>query len=65
MKPKPLVELTTKEVESGVKKGETIQLRLTEVEKEEIRDTARSVHLSVTEYLLNCHAVVARKLRSS
>jgi len=59
MKKKDFPEPTKQEVASVVLKTETIQMRLTETEKKEIRETAESFHLSLTEYLLKCHAVVA------
>lgn len=64
MKIKELPEPTKEEAANRVLKTETIQMRLTACEKEEIRRTAESFHLSLTEYLLKCHAVIAAKLSS-
>jgi uncharacterized protein (DUF1778 family) len=62
MKIKSIPEPTTTEVKDGLAKTETIHLRLTKIEKQDIRQTAQGLHLSITEYLLKCHAVVAAKL---
>jgi hypothetical protein len=51
------------EIKASLPKTDTIHLRLTTVEKEEIRATAKGSHLTVTEYLLKCHQVVLAKLR--
>jgi hypothetical protein len=50
------------EVKRRILKEETIQLRVTKVEKEKIRLVASGLHLSTTEYLLKCHEVVSAKL---
>jgi len=50
------------EIKANLPKTEAIHLRLTTAEKEEIKATATSLHLTVTEYLLKCHAVVAAKI---
>lgn len=41
---------------------EVIFLRVAASEKEAIESTANAVDLSVTDYLLRCHEVVAEKL---
>jgi hypothetical protein len=58
--PKPSRE----EIQATLPKSETIHLRVTKAEKTAIRATAGTLHLSITEYLLKCHAVVAAKIRS-
>ena len=53
---------TAEEVKARVLKSDTIQLRLTKVEKDEIRRVASRLSLSITDYILKCHEVVAAKL---
>ena len=53
---------TSDEVKARVLKTETIQLRLTKIEKDEIRRVASRLSLSITDYILKCHEVVAAKL---
>lgn len=53
---------TSDEVKARVLKSDTIQLRLTKVEKDEIRRVASRLSLSITDYILKCHEVVAAKL---
>jgi len=57
--PKPSLE----EIHATLPKSETIHLRVTKDEKSAIRATAGALHLSITEYLLKCHAVVSGKIR--
>jgi uncharacterized protein (DUF1778 family) len=49
------------EIQATLPKSETIHLRVTKAEKAAIRAAAGSLHLSITEYLLKCHTVVAAK----
>jgi hypothetical protein len=56
-------EPTKEEIDATLPKSETVHLRVTEVEKAEIRTMAAGLRLSITEYLLKCHAVVAAKIR--
>ncbi len=51
------------EIKANLPKTDAIHLRLTAAEKEEIKATATSLHLTVTEYLLKCHAVVVAKIK--
>ena len=51
------------EIQATLPKSETIHLRVTKAEKEAIRTTSTSIHLSITEYLLKCHAVIAAKIK--
>jgi hypothetical protein len=53
---------TSDEIKARVLKTETIQLRLTKIEKDEIRRVASRLSLSITDYILKCHEVVAEKL---
>ena len=57
--PEPSLE----EIQTTLPKSETIHLRVTKVEKREIRATATALRLSITEYLLKCHAVISARLR--
>ena len=56
-----LPEPTLLEIQATLPKSETIHLRVTKAEKAAIRAAAGSLHLSITEYLLKCHTVVAAK----
>jgi len=49
-------------IQATLPKSQTIHLRVTKAEKAVIRSTAGALHLSITEYLLKCHAVVAAKI---
>ena len=51
------------EVADALPKGETVQLRLSATEKEGIRKAASACGRTISEYLLECHRVVARKLK--
>ena len=53
---------TSDEVKARVLKTETIQLRLTKIEKDDLRRVASRLSLSITDYILKCHEVVAAKL---
>ena len=53
---------TSDEVKARVLRTETIQLRLTKIEKDEIRRVASRLSLSIKDYILKCHEVVAAKL---
>lgn len=56
--PSPTVEA----VDRSLKKTETLNLRLTPSEKEGLRAAASSVGMSISEYVLKCHEVVAEVL---
>lgn len=56
--PKPSLE----EIQATLPKSETIHLRVTKAEKSAIREMSGALRLSITEYLLKCHAVVVGKL---
>lgn len=43
--------------------NQTIQMRMTAEEKKGIQAAAKSVNRTVTDYLLQCHAVIAAKLK--
>ena len=51
------------EVADALPKGETVQLRLSATEKNAIKKAASACGRTVTEYLLECHRVVSRKLK--
>ena len=44
-------------------KTETIQMRVTAVDKDEIKKAAQKCRLSVSEYLIRSHQVIAQRLR--
>ncbi len=50
------------EVLAALPKSETVQIRVTKKEKDEIVACADTVGLTRTDYLLACHRVVAAKL---
>lgn len=50
------------DIQATLPKAETVHLRVTKTEKAAIRATAGELRLSITEYLLKCHAVVAAKI---
>ncbi len=53
---------SVEEVKRRILKDETIQLRVTAVQKEKIVANAKGLHLSTTDYLIKCHEVVSEKL---
>ena len=57
--PSPTVEA----VDRSLRKTETLNLRLTPTEKEGLRVAASSVGMSISEYVLKCHEVVAEALK--
>jgi len=54
--------VTKQEVAQEVEKSEVIYLRVTQAEKEAVKEAASTLKMTATEYLLKCHEVVARKL---
>jgi uncharacterized protein (DUF1778 family) len=61
-KPAKPVVLTSAEVSAALPKTQTIQLRLSDREKEAVKAAATACGRSVSEYLLECHRLVADKL---
>jgi hypothetical protein len=59
----PIPEPSLEEIHATLPKSETIHLRVTKEEKNTIREMSGALRLSITEYLLKCHAVVAGKLK--
>jgi uncharacterized protein (DUF1778 family) len=57
-----LPAVTAQEAAAAVRKQEVIFLRVTAREKEAIKQAAMALRLSITEYLLRCHGLVAEKL---
>ncbi len=53
------------EIQSALPKSKTVQLRVTDAEKAEIKETANKLRLTMTEYLLKCHSVIEGKLRNA
>lgn len=65
MKKKPDLSdvlLTRKEIEVRAKKSPAILVRMTEAERETIKEVAQSLNLTATEYLVKCHELVSSKL---
>lgn len=58
--PTPSVEA----VDRSMRKTETLSFRLTPLEKDGVRAAASSVGMSISEYLVKCHEVVAEVLRT-
>jgi uncharacterized protein (DUF1778 family) len=56
------VSVTTAEVHAALPKTQTIQLRLSDREKDAVKAAASACGRSVSEYLLECHRLVADKL---
>jgi len=56
------VTVTRAEVSAALPKTQTIQLRLSATEKEAVKAAATACGRSVSEYLLECHRLVADKL---
>jgi hypothetical protein len=59
-----LPTVTTGEVAHQLPKSEAILLRLTVQDKLAITRTAKKLHLTATEYLVKCHAVISAKIPS-
>jgi uncharacterized protein (DUF1778 family) len=57
-----LPTISKEEIQKQFPKTEAILLRLSVQDKQAITDAAKSLHLTATEYLVKCHAVVAAKL---
>lgn len=57
-----LPPVTAQEAAEAVDKSQVIFLRVTSREKEAVKQAATALRLSVTEYLLRCHGLVAEKL---
>ena len=61
-KPAKPVSVTSAEAHAALPKTQTIQLRLSDREKEAVKAAATACGRSVSEYLLECHRLVADKL---
>jgi uncharacterized protein (DUF1778 family) len=61
-KPARSVSVSSAEVQATLPKTQTIQLRLSDREKEAVKAAATACGRSVSEYLLECHRLVADKL---
>jgi uncharacterized protein (DUF1778 family) len=57
-----LPPVTAQEALEAVEKSEVIFLRVTSPEKDAVKRAAAALRLSVSEYLLRCHGLVAEKL---
>ena len=58
-----LTTVTSAEVQRAIRKTETVQLRLSTEEKEAIKEAASKSKRTVTEYLLECHRLIASKIK--
>ena len=59
---KTLPTVSREEVRTHFPKTEAILLRLSVADKESIAGTAKTLHLTATEYLVKCHEIVAGKI---
>ncbi len=57
-----LRDVDPERVKMMIRKDATLQMRLTEADKDEIKITAGDLGISVSEYLLRCHWIVSKKL---
>ena len=57
--------VSKEEVQHRFPKTEAILLRLSVDDKDAITTTAKTLHLTATEYLVKCHEVVSAKVRKS
>lgn len=64
-KPAQPVPVTSAEVHDALPKTQTIQLRLSVTEKKAVKAAASGCGRTVSEYLLECHRLVADKLPKS
>lgn len=55
--------VSKEEVQQRFPKTEAILLRLSVEDKNAITTTAKTLHLTATEYLVKCHEVVSAKVR--
>ena len=64
-KPAKPLAVTSAEVHDTLPKTQTIQLRLSLAEKKAVKAAASGCGRTVSEYLLECHRLVADKLSQS
>lgn len=57
-----LPDVTARDVARGMAKTATINLRVTEYDKEEMAASASAAGMTLTEYLIQCHRLVARRI---
>lgn len=55
--------VSKEEVQQRFPKTEAILLRLSVEDKNAITTTAKTLHITATEYLVKCHEVVSAKVR--
>lgn len=63
MKTTQLPAISSAAIQRSLPKTEAILLRLSVADKEAITATAKSLHLTATEYLVKCHQLVSEKVR--
>lgn len=59
-----LPDVTVEEIEDSVSKSQTINIRVTPKEKRGVQKMASENGMSVSEYLLKCHALISEKSKS-
>jgi len=60
-----LPAITAAEVATAIENGEVIYLRVSTEEKASVKRTASVLGLTVNDYLMRCHTLVASKLPAS
>jgi predicted DNA binding CopG/RHH family protein len=58
-----LPSVTTIEAKEWLAKSATVNMRVTEAQKAQIKKTAEALHLSITDYLIKCHELVSQKIK--
>lgn len=60
-----LRDVDPERVKRMLRKDATLQMRLTEADKDDIKGMAGDLGIPVSEYLLRCHWIVSKKLSES
>lgn len=56
--------ITKAEADEWLVKSATVNMRVTEAQKKDIKRCAEVLHLSLTEYLVKCHELVSQKIKT-
>lgn len=57
-----LKDIDPEQVKKMIRKDATLQIRLTESDKNDIRTMASKLGIPISEYLLRCHWIISKKL---
>jgi len=60
----PLPEVTKEAISASIPKDKVIYLRVTEQEKQSVKEAAKHFRLTEIEYLMRCHALVWGRVQS-